>query len=143
MMRWLVLAIMVLSGAGAHGQVFQQSSFDTCFEDLADDASGAACIVPIRTYCFQVTEGRGFTAEATCLDDAILSLEGWTDQVVADHTHLAPLAPQISEYKTRLTAHCAETVGDRGLERERDFVLCKLAGVGALYRDVLRRSASP
>jgi hypothetical protein len=106
---------------------------------LAEDASGAACVVPIRAICLQSVGAGEVAAELGCLNQSLTSVTNWTDALIADNSEIAPLAPQVAEFRSELTRICSGQMTGDSVEDRRDYAMCQLAGASALYRNLRRK----
>ncbi|MEM6636139.1 MAG: hypothetical protein AAF667_09630 [Pseudomonadota bacterium] len=139
--RFMVLVMGLCLGGPAAAQVFNKDAVDMCLEALPGSASAAPCMLMVRGFCLESSEDVGLAAEIACLDRALLAFDGWTDQTVADHEALAPIVPQITDYRSQLFDYCAAQIVGDSQEDRRDFRLCQLAGSGAMYRNISRGAA--
>ncbi len=131
------MACILATSAGAETPT--QAEFDACLAQLEDEASGAACVVPIRAVCIATVRRDEVAAELACLNDALSSLTAWTDGLIAATEESAALTSQVGEFRDELTGVCSDRMtGDR-LEDRRDFSMCQLAGESALYRNLQRK----
>ena len=128
------MAVAGLLGTSAFANGPIQAEFDACLAQLADDASGAACVVPIRSICLQVAGQGEVAAELACLNQSLASLTSWTDALVSDTAEMAALAPQVAAFRGELTGVCTGKMTGDAIGDRRDYALCQLAGTSALYR---------
>ena len=81
-------------------------------------------------------------AELACLNRSLEKLDNWIDALVFDAAEMAPLAPQVLEFREELTGVCTARMTGDAVEDRRDYTLCQLAGTSALYRKLRGKGAA-